>query len=277
MNQTELLQQLQQKAQRRKLLACSLEELQAQAAAAHHRTLECKAVLELEQADVDKLQRGGMSAFLFKTFGKMEEKLDKEQLEVRQAESQMADALRAAEEAQVRLQRAQEELESLCDAETQYISALEQAITAAASEEERTTLKKRLLDQLETSKADVQAVQCALDAAWQALEHAGSFRARSMSGGNTVGSIAKIQALDDAQQAMEALARVLRGCGILWTEGKREAPASITESDGSVFADVTAGNRLGEAKTYVRQLRAQAGETLAKLEQQADNARKETL
>jgi len=31
MNQSELLQQLQQKAQRRKLLACSLEELQAQA------------------------------------------------------------------------------------------------------------------------------------------------------------------------------------------------------------------------------------------------------
>lgn len=31
MNQTELLQQLQQKAQRRKLLACSLEELRAQA------------------------------------------------------------------------------------------------------------------------------------------------------------------------------------------------------------------------------------------------------
>lgn len=277
MNQNELLQVLQKKAQRRKTLACSLEELQAQAAAAHHRALEREAALKLEQADVDKLQHGGLSSFLFKTFGKMEEKLDKEQLEVRQAESQLADALRAADEAQGRLQRAQQELENLCDAETQYISALEQAIAAAVSEEERTTLEKHLLNQLEASKADVQAVQCALDAAWEALEHAGSFRARSMSGGNAVGSIAKIQALDDARQAMEALARVLRSCGILWTEGRREAPASITESDGSAFAEVTAGNRLGEAKTYVRQLRAQAGENLARLEQQISTARKETL
>lgn len=239
--------------------------------------LEREATLKLEQADTDKLQRGGLSAFLLKTFGKMEEKLDKEQLEVRQAESQLADALRAADEAQGQLQRAQEELESLCDAETQYISALEQAIAAAVSEEERTTLKKYLLNQLEASKADVQAVQSALDAAWQALEHAGSFRTRSMSNGNAVGSIAKIQALDDAQQAMEALARVLRSCGILWAEGRREAPASITESDGSVFAEVTAGNRLGEAKTYVRQLRVQAGETLARLEQQMNTERKEIL
>ena len=41
------------------------------------------------------------------------EKLDKEQLEVRQAESQLADTLRAADEAQGQLQRAQEELERL--------------------------------------------------------------------------------------------------------------------------------------------------------------------
>ena len=78
---SEDLQRLQQEILEKKRTKAKLSDLQIQQAELKERTAKLEKLMVKEQKDVDRLNRGSLSAFFYRASGQMEEKLSKEEAE----------------------------------------------------------------------------------------------------------------------------------------------------------------------------------------------------
>ena len=83
---SEDLQRLQQEILEKKRTKAKLSDLQIQQAELKERTAKLEKLMVKEQKDVDRLNRGSLSAFFYRASGQMEEKLSKEEEEAQYQE-----------------------------------------------------------------------------------------------------------------------------------------------------------------------------------------------
>ena len=117
---TKRLRELQEQKQRRVHLESLRAELTKQQRELSEKTLALKAAMVNEQADVDRLQRGGLVSLFYELLGSKEKKLEKEKQEAYAARMKYEAAAREQADLEHRLRRANEEYCSLRESEGEY-------------------------------------------------------------------------------------------------------------------------------------------------------------
>lgn len=217
----EPLRRLQAQCARKKKLEATVSELRAQRDAYARRAEECKQRFSDEQADVTRLERPSLTAFLYNLLGKMEEKMSREQREAYAAQIQYEAAVREWKDAEEELQQCEEELCALQGCEERYAALVQektQAVKAAGGETAETILrleeragyltgqKQELQEALQAGNA---ALTCA-DHILSELDSAEGWGTWDLLGGGLLTDLAKHSHLDDAQASVEALQTCLR-------------------------------------------------------------------
>ncbi len=217
----EELKRLWQQVAEQKIVQAKYRELQSQREEVASRLKQLEKAKTEEQADVDRLEKGGLAAFFYQMAGRMEEKLDKERQEAYAARIRYDAAARELSALDRELGRMEAQLRELSGCDRRYQEALVarmQAIKAtnspAAQElvESETRVMAMKLRQKEIREA-VQAGQTALETARQmqeSLDDAEDWSTIDLMGGSVFSDLAKYEHLDQAQELAERLQMELR-------------------------------------------------------------------
>lgn len=217
----EELKRLWQQVAEQKIVQAKYRELQSQREEVASQLKQLEKAKTEEQADVDRLEKGGLAAFFYQMAGRMEEKLDKERQEAYAARVRYDAAARELSALDRELGRMEAQLRELSGCDRRYQEALVarmQAIKAtnspAAQElvESETRVMAMKLRQKEIREA-VQAGQTALETARQmqeSLDDAEDWSTIDLMGGSVFSDLAKYEHLDQAQELAERLQMELR-------------------------------------------------------------------
>lgn len=174
-----------------------------------------------EQADVDKLEGGSLSAFFYNVIGKMDEKLTKEREEAYAAAVKYDGAVKELEKVKEDLEKNKEKIKELGNCAEQYEELLEvkkermKASGHWAAEkilefEQRLTYfanqERELKEALEAGAASQELAKAVLDS----LSTAESWGTLDVLGGGLVADAVKYSKLDEAQIQIEDLQAQLR-------------------------------------------------------------------
>ena len=205
---------------RRKQLDAQIEELHRQRGERQAKVDETAQSFRKEQDDVDKLEKGGVHAFLLTLIGHKEERLDKERREALAAKLQYDQARSDLEYLENKLnglirerdglQDAPEQLEALWTEKAELVKAMGGQTGARLVELDRqlsdvTHQQKELEEALsagENAKRLLGQVQDDLDSAR-------SWGTWDMLGGGLIATMAKYDRLDSAQSSIRAAQRAL--------------------------------------------------------------------
>ena len=181
---------------------------------------QLKAEAEREQDDVDHLENGGIVSMFYSAIGRHEEKLDKERQEARAASVKYQDALRTCQSLYRELEDVRAQMDTLRGCVEQYRSALQEkqqrllqgtdsssaqfrALTQRA--EQCSRLNKEIIEALDAGES----VLSQLSAIEDTLKSASNWGVVDMVGGGFLSDMAKYGRLDEAQQQMNELSRLL--------------------------------------------------------------------
>lgn len=218
---SEDIQHLQQEILEKKRTKAKLSDLQIQQAELKERTAKLEKLMVKEQKDVDRLNRGSLSAFFYRASGQMEEKLSKEEAEAYAArvkyETARSELWAVDEDIAARLR----EIEGLPECEEQYQSLLksrtEQVKNSGAPEAEQLMRMEKRLSFLKSQNQEIEealtAGEQALHATEQILEHleeAKSWGTIDMMGGGIISDVVKYDHLDQVQKQATTLQNSLR-------------------------------------------------------------------
>ena len=205
---------------RQSKLEAQLKDLQEQRAEREQRVMDTSRVFWEEQEDVDKLEKGGVHAFLLTLIGHKEERLDKERREALAAKLQYDQARSDLEYLENKLnglirerdglRDAPEQLEALWTEKAELVKAMGGQTGARLVELDRqlsdvTHQQKELEEALsagENAKRLLGQVQDDLDSAR-------SWGTWDMLGGGLIATMAKHDRLDSAQSSIRAAQRAL--------------------------------------------------------------------
>lgn len=211
----EALRQLHQQVLRQSMLADTLDELEQQRRTLAGREKWLAQQEDLEQADVQRLEKRSLTTLFYNAIGKMDDKLDKEHEEAMAAAAAHDDAIRQLEELQRQIHRATEEYNSLVGSGARYqqllfkkTEALKAAGTAVA---ERIAEAEEKIGFLEEQQRRVyEAVQVgreALDLAYAVQQEMGGAENWALAGllGSTNSTFAKYDHLNAAEAQVKQL------------------------------------------------------------------------
>lgn len=175
-----------------------------------------------EQADVDRLEREGLTSFFYRMLGRHEEKLDKERQEAREAQSRFQEAMARMDSLRFRISALEEERRQFGDLPQRYERALEEkknVLNTGSDPMKRETLQ-RLEEAISRIKAQQQQIREAIaagkeagmatDAILRQLEDAEGWGVMDVMGGGLISDMAKYSALDEAQKLLEGLQEELK-------------------------------------------------------------------
>lgn len=216
------LEQAGQALERARKLETVLRDLQAQREQCCQAEAEARDVLAREEADVDELEGISLASFWARLKGEREERLDQERREALAAKARYDAARRALEDLEGRLASVQKERDSLLTQQARYQALLEekeellrrmggeQARELIRLEEENREIQRQLREVQEAASAGVEALR-ALEEMDSALDSASGWGTWDILGGGMLATMAKHNAMDDAQrladQARWALSR----------------------------------------------------------------------
>ena len=218
---SEDLRQLRAQMERKRQLEVQVRELQTQREHLTRRVQELQRQMQMEQADVDRLEGHSLAAFFYGVIGKMDEKLTKERREAYAARVKYDAAARELSDLEAELQERNEELRSLSGCEARYAQALHargEALKAAggAVGAEIIKLEERLAD-LESQRRELreavsagEAARNTADAILSSLGSAEGWATWDLVGGGLLSDLAKHSHLDEAQRMVEQLQVQLR-------------------------------------------------------------------
>lgn len=291
------LEQLQQKLRQKQHLEHILTELNEQRPALSEKTAALKQVMDKEQTDVDKLERGSLSAFFYELFGKKEEKLTKEKKEAYEAHIKYSAAAQELRSLDDRLQRTQSELLTLQTVQEEYDSLLAQTLSdliAAGhpSAQEIIQLQQEIaecrskLAELDEAHQAGQTALSTTDAILSHLSDAEDWGTFDLFGGGLLADLAKHDALDAAQKEAEHLQTQLRTFKTELTDVTVEANLRLT-IDGFLgfadfffdgfFADWTVMSEIEHAVGRVKTVQGNIRDVITRLEQiKADTIAQQT-
>ena len=233
---------------RRKQLDAQIEELHRQRGERQAKVDETAQSFRKEQDDVDKLEKGGVHAFLLTLIGHKEERLDKERREALAAKLQYDQARSDLEYLENKLnglirerdglRDAPEQLEALWTEKAELVKAMGGQTGARLVELDRqlsdvTHQQKELEEALsagENAKRLLGQVQDDLDSAR-------SWGTWDMLGGGLIATMAKYDRLDSAQSSIRAAQRALSDFRTELADVSQLQVPSIQIGEFATFAD----------------------------------------
>lgn len=291
----EELRRLSEQCARRKRLGALAWELEEQCRTYSARAQELKECLEKEQADVDRLEEGSLSAFFYNVMGKMDEKKAKEESELYAARLKYQNAVRELEQARSELECCRKELDTLLGCEERYANLFREKTAAikkagGASAEKILRLEERgayLQNQKRELQEAISAGQIALECTDRILESLGSaegWGTWDLFGGGFIADMAKHSHLDDAQAMVEELQTQLRRFRTELADVTISADFQIS-IDGflrvadylfdGIFADWAVLDKINRSQEQVYNTRNQICTVLDQLEQMKKQAEQE--
>lgn len=296
---SEDLRQLRAQMERKRQLEAQVREMRTQRENLTRRAQELKRQMQMEQADVDRLEGHSLAAFFYGVIGKMDEKLTKERREAYAARVKYDAAARELSDLEAALQEREDELRSLSGCEVRYAQALHargEALKAAggAVGAEILKLEERLAD-LESQRRELREAVFAgeqarntADAILSSLNSAEGWATWDLMGGGLISDLAKHGHLDDAQQMVEQLQVQLRRFKTELADVTIQADLQIS-IDGflrfadyffdGLFADWMVLDRIGQSQSQTQETRNQIQLVLDRLEallRAADREQQET-
>lgn len=201
-----------------------------------------------EQADVDRLQRGGLVSLFYELLGSKEKKLEKEKQEAYAARMKYEAAAREQADLEHRLRRANEEYCSLRETEGEYDRLLGEllcAIKAAGDSRSEEVLRmeqeigrhNEVIREITEAIAAANEASSAADAVLSHLSDAEGWATWDLFGGGLLSDIAKHSALDAAQDAVNVLQSKLRSFKTELVDVNMEANVQISVDGFLGFAD----------------------------------------
>lgn len=215
----EKLAGLREKMARRGKVEAMLAELRRQEGELAARVGELARALQMEQEDVDRLN-GGFRSIYYAVIGKKQEMLEKEQAEVLAASMKYETAKNELEAVQKEIDRLGWEQSDIKRYEREYNDILSRKIDVmrvrgvradeiARIEEQKAGLDIQLRELREAMTAGRRA-QSQIDLIAEHLDKADDYAVWDMFSGGILADIAKHVELDDAQQGVQTLERLLR-------------------------------------------------------------------
>ena len=296
---SEDLRQLRAQMERKRQLEVQVRELQTQREHLTRRVQELQRQMQMEQADVDRLEGHSLAAFFYGVIGKMDEKLTKERREAYAARVKYDAAARELSDLEAELQERNEELRSLSGCEARYAQALHargEALKAAggAVGAEIIKLEERLAD-LESQRRELreavsagEAARHTADAILSSLGSAEGWATWDLVGGGLLSDLAKHSHLDEAQRMVEQLQVQLRRFKTELADVTIQADLQIS-IDGflrfadyffdGLFADWMVLDSIGQSQSQAQETRNQIQLVLDRLEalqRAADREQQET-
>ena len=242
------LRELQEQKQRKAHLDALRSELAKQQRELSDKTISLKAAMVNEQADVDRLERGGLVSMFYELLGSKEKKLEKERGEAYAARMKYEAAVREQQDVESRLRRAVEEYRGLRDCESEYDVLLNELLREARAagdsrSEEIVGIEQEIGGHNEVIREITEALAAANEASSAAntvlhhLEDAESWATWDILGGGLLSDIAKHEALDSAQAAVNVLQSKLRSFKTELVDVNMEANVQIRVDGFLGFAD----------------------------------------
>lgn len=242
------LRELQEKKQRKAHLDAIRSELAKQQRELSDKTISLKGAMVNEQADVDRLERGGLVSMFYELLGSKEKKLEKERQEAYAARMKYEAALREQTEVEHRLSRAVEEYRRVRDCEQEYsalLNALLEEVRAAGDSrseeivgiEQEIGQHNEVIREISEALAAANEASSAANTVLQHLEDAESWATWDILGGGLISDIAKHSALDSAQDAVNVLQSKLRSFKTELVDVNMEANVQISVEGFLSFAD----------------------------------------
>ena len=216
------LQRLQQEIMEKQRTDAKLSDLLLQQSDLEKRTEELQKTMQKEQGDVDRLNSRSITAFFYRTTGKMDEKLTKEEAEAYAAAVKYKAAESELRTVNEEIEYCQKRILELQDCEKQYEKILgektAQIKQSGNPEAERILQIEEELafhgNQQREIKEAINAGNCALRIAEKILEDLNSAKKWStvdLLGGDLIADMAKHDKINKVQDRIQDLQNALRG------------------------------------------------------------------
>ena len=245
---TQELQSLREQMQRKRHLEAVQKELASQKYALTDKAANLKAAFMKEQQDVERLEGKTLAAMFYDLMGKKDDKLTKEKQEAYAARLKYEAAFRELEAVESQLRSTGEELLTLRECEVSYDKELHRVLEDIKTSgdprgQEVLALEARITDRQcdikelgEAIAAGNSAMQ-AVDAVLSHLDDAEGWGTWDLFGGGLLADIAKHDALESAQRAVEVLQLRLRSFKSELVDVEMEVNVQITIDGFLGFAD----------------------------------------
>ncbi len=230
-----------------------------------------------EQADVDRMESGGITSFVYGILGRQEEKLEKERREARQAQEQYQAALNTLQDLHRQREAVSDSIAQLGDLQRKYQQCYEaerQKILQSSGpnsqrlrqlEEDGRQLRGLEQELIEARDAG-EAVMDQIDRIRKSLSSASTWGTVDLFTDGFFADVAKYSHMDDAQAEMQELNRLLRRFSKELKDVDTHVNLSADIGSGMRFADfffdgfftdAMALNRIDRVKNQVEDIASQ--------------------
>lgn len=281
------IKQLQEQVLKKQHLQVILEELQIQKADLEEKVNLLKEQKIEEDRDVERLERGSLSGFLYSVIGKKEEKLDKEKREAYAATVKYDAAVQELEAVEFQIQRNENAVQLLQGCEERYQEELKEKtellLNCHGKEAEQILLMEekmsRITSQVKELSEAITAGKQALDSANRVKKHLGSadgWATWDVIGGGILADIGKYDAIDHAKQEISELQYLLRGFKTELADVKIEMDVKVEIGEflyltdmffDNFFADWAVADKISNARKQIDKTIQQIENTLDRLEE----------
>lgn len=225
-----------------------LAELRGQKTDLAFKVSEYETKLAKENLDVEKLERGSLSALFYSVLGTIDERRDKELSEALAAKLKLDQAGKELEALNARINEIQRQREGLAGCEAEYARLYEQkkqALLGSHGSEAQSILE--LTEGINKAKADIKEICEAiaagesslahLDGARQCLDKAHGWGTYDLLGGGLLADIVKHDHIDDATEEVSRAQIALNNFRTELADVRIQYPIEVQLSDFSRFAD----------------------------------------
>jgi len=214
----EKMRALREKIQRRTKVDAMLRDLYAQRTQQEKRVSDLVTILYEEQEDVEKLS-GGFWSVYYAVIGKKEEMLEKERAEALKASMQYDAARAELQKVQEEIDRLEWEKKEFDDYEREYSAVLDEKLNfmrKSSMHAEKIVELEEKIEYLDNQIGEIDEAECAgrrvlsqIDLIAESLDSAEGWGTWDMLGGGMLSSMVKHAHLDEAQERIKSLERLL--------------------------------------------------------------------
>ena len=214
----EKMRALREKIQRRTKVDAMLRDLYAQRTQQEKRVSDLVTILYEEQEDVEKLS-GGFWSVYYAMIGKKEEMLEKERAEALKASMQYDAARAELQKVQEEIDRLEWEKKEFDDYEREYSAVLDEKLNfmrKSSMHAEKIVELEEKIEYLGNQIGEIDEAECAgrrvlnqIDLIAESLDNAEGWGTWDMLGGGMLSSMVKHAHLDEAQERIKSLERLL--------------------------------------------------------------------
>ncbi|QAT50425.1 hypothetical protein EQM14_12000 [Caproiciproducens sp. NJN-50] len=198
-----------------------LQDLQNQQSQLNRKAAGLKVVLEKENCDVDKMENKSIASVFYSLFGKLEERVEKEQAEAFAAKLKYDQAIRD-------LDNIQDQISKLSAERLNYVNCQRDFDALYADKKERIVKESgasaqkilELSNQINSERINLKEIEeaasagkealASLDRIQNSLGHAEGWGTWDLLGGGLISDLAKHSHIDDAKEETENAQRLLR-------------------------------------------------------------------